>query len=40
MAPNQLSLLREWNMLRLLPRAPGKISVRELCRRLRNADFR
>jgi predicted DNA-binding transcriptional regulator YafY len=39
MATNQLSLLRQWNMLRLLPRAPGKISVRELCQRLRDADF-
>jgi predicted DNA-binding transcriptional regulator YafY len=39
MATNQLSLLRQWNMLRLLPRAPGKISVRELCQRLCDADF-
>ena len=39
MATNQLSLLRQWNMLRLVPRAPAKISVRELCERLRDADF-
>lgn len=39
MATNQLSLLRQWNMLRLLPRAPGKISVRDLCQRLRDAEF-
>jgi len=39
MATNQLSLLRQWNMLRLVPRAPAKISVRDLCERLRDADF-
>ena len=39
MATNQLSLLRQWNMLRLLPRTPGKIAVRELCDRLRDMDF-
>lgn len=39
MATNQLSLLRQWNMLRLLPRAPGKISVRDLCQRLCDAEF-
>lgn len=39
MATNQLSLLRQWNMLRLVPRAPAKISVRELCEQLRDADF-
>lgn len=39
MATNQLSLLRQWNMLRLVPRAPAKMSVRELCQRLRDADF-
>lgn len=39
MATNQLSLLRQWNMLRLVPRAPAKISARELCERLRDADF-
>jgi predicted DNA-binding transcriptional regulator YafY len=39
MATNQLSLLRQWNMLRQIPRAPGKISVRELCQRLSDTDF-
>jgi len=39
MATNQLSLLRQWNMLRLVPRAPAKISVTDLCERLRDADF-
>lgn len=40
MATNQLSLLRQWNMLRLVPRAPVKISVSDLCARLGEADFR
>ena len=39
MATNQQSLLRQWNMLRLLPRAPAKISARDLCERLSTADF-
>lgn len=39
MATNQLSLLRQWNMLRLLPRAPGKMAVRELHQRLADMDF-
>lgn len=39
MATNQLSLLRQWNMLRMLPRAPGKISVRDLAQRLSDAEF-
>ena len=39
MATNQLSLLRQWNMLRLVPRAPAKISVKDLTERLRDADF-
>lgn len=39
MATNQLSLLRQWHMLRLLPRAPGRMAVRELCERLRDMDF-
>jgi predicted DNA-binding transcriptional regulator YafY len=39
MANNQQSLLRQWNMLRLLPRAPAKVSARELCERLGTADF-
>lgn len=39
MATNQFSLLRQWNMLRAIPRAPSKISVKDLCDRLREADF-
>ena len=39
MATNQLSLLRQWHMLRLVPRAPAKISVKDLCDQLRDADF-
>jgi predicted DNA-binding transcriptional regulator YafY len=39
MATNQQSLLRQWHMLRMVPRAPAKISARELCERLRAADF-
>jgi predicted DNA-binding transcriptional regulator YafY len=40
MATNQLSLLRQWHMLRQVPRAPLKITVKELCERLRSADFK
>jgi hypothetical protein len=29
-ATNQATLLRQWHMLRLIPRAPGKISVQDL----------
>jgi predicted DNA-binding transcriptional regulator YafY len=39
MTTNQQSLLRQWNMLRLLPRAPVRITAKELCDRLRAADF-
>lgn len=39
MATNQQSLLRQWHMLRMVPRAPLKISAKELCERLRAADF-
>lgn len=39
MATNQHSLLRQWHMLRLVPRAPAKISAKELCERLRSAEF-
>jgi predicted DNA-binding transcriptional regulator YafY len=39
MATNQQSLLRQWHMLRMVPRAPAKISARELCERLCAADF-
>lgn len=40
MATNQKSLLRQWNMLRMVPRAPVKITAGELCERLEAADFR
>jgi predicted DNA-binding transcriptional regulator YafY len=40
MATNQQSLLRQWHMLRMVPRAPSRITVRELSERLRAADFR
>ena len=39
MATNQQSLLRQWHMLRMVPRAPLKISAKELCERLGGADF-
>lgn len=39
MTTNQQSLLRQWSMLRLLPRAPARITARELCDRLSTADF-
>jgi predicted DNA-binding transcriptional regulator YafY len=39
MATNQQSLLRQWHMLRMVPRAPVKISAKELCERLGAADF-
>ncbi|GGX77135.1 WYL domain-containing protein [Massilia dura] len=39
MATNQHSLLRQWNMLRLIPRSPQKISAAELRERLSAADF-
>lgn len=39
MATNQHSLLRQWNMLRLIPRSPQKISATELHERLSAADF-
>lgn len=40
MATNQQSLLRQWHMLRMVPRAPAKVSAKELCERLCAADFR
>jgi predicted DNA-binding transcriptional regulator YafY len=40
MGTNQQSLLRQWHMLRMVPRAPAKISARELCERLCGADFK
>lgn len=39
MANNQQSLLRQWHMLRMVPRAPAKISAKDLCDRLCVADF-
>jgi hypothetical protein len=39
MATNQQSLLLQWHMLRMVPRAPLRISAAELCERLRAADF-
>lgn len=33
------TLLRQWTMLRFIPRAPARISVRDLQQRLRDADF-
>lgn len=39
MASNQQSLLRQWHMLRMMPRAPAKISAKELCERLCAAEF-
>lgn len=39
MATNQLSLLRQWHMLRLVPRAPAKVTVRALRERLELQEF-
>lgn len=39
MATNQQTLLRQWHMLRLIPRAPYKISVQDLRARLSQAEF-
>lgn len=39
MASNQQSLLRQWNMLRMVPRSPASISAKDLCDRLCAADF-
>lgn len=39
MASNQQSLLRQWNMLRMVPRAPARISAKDLCERLCADDF-
>lgn len=39
MATNQQSLLRQWHMLRMVPRAPLRISAKELCDRLCAAGF-
>jgi len=39
MATNQQSLLRQWHMLRMVPRSPARITANELCERLCAADF-
>lgn len=39
MATNQHSLLRQWHMLRMVPRAPLKVAARDLCERLCAAGF-
>ena len=39
MATKPSSVLRQWTMLRAIPRAPSKIAVRELCANLAAADF-
>lgn len=39
MPTNQQSLLRQWHMLRMVPRSPSRISARELCERLASLDF-
>lgn len=39
MATNQHTLLRQWHMLRLVPRAPRKITVQEICEHLAAEEF-
>jgi predicted DNA-binding transcriptional regulator YafY len=39
MATNQQSLLRQWHMLRMVPRSPARITAKELCEHLCAADF-
>lgn len=39
MATNQQTISRQWNMLRLLPRFPRKITVQEIKGKLASADF-
>ncbi|WP_323581818.1 helix-turn-helix transcriptional regulator [Actimicrobium sp. CCI2.3] len=39
MATNQQTLLRQWHMLRLIPRAPAKVSVQDLQDRLGASGF-
>src|SRR5687768_2309629 len=34
-----LTLLRQWTMLRLIPRSPARIAVKDLQEQLRDADF-
>lgn len=38
--PANLTLLRQWTMLRLIPRAPAKIAVKDIQQQLRDADFK
>ncbi|QNA88870.1 WYL domain-containing protein [Massilia sp. Dwa41.01b] len=38
--PTNLTVLRQWTMLRLVPRAPAKVAVKDLQQQLRDADFR
>ena len=40
MSTNQKSLLRQWHMLRQVPRAPAMITVAQLCERLADADYK
>lgn len=39
MPSNQLTLLRQWTMLRMVPRAPSRVDVRTLKSQLAEADF-
>jgi predicted DNA-binding transcriptional regulator YafY len=39
MATNQKSLLRQWHMLRHVPRAPSRITVKQLCELLASDDY-
>ncbi len=39
MATNQLTLLRQWHMLRMVPRYPAKVTAQELKGRLASNDF-
>lgn len=39
MATNHLALLRQWHMLRLIPRYPAKVTAKQIKGRLASADF-
>lgn len=39
MTTNQHTLLRQWHMLHMIPRAPRKISAQAICARLEQAEF-
>ena len=39
MATNQQTLVRQWHMLRLVPRAPAKITAQEIRSRLKDQEF-